>query len=199
MISKGIPIKGKKTATSPTTQLGIPPKNARIPFHAVLKAFVILFHNPIKNADTTSQCLTSKYAPTATSAIAATTARIGAKVSHNPAPRERPFLRTSNAKQGLRCAKTLLNREVSAEGSGQQWVYLTVEMDRYDRAIIGWGRSAPIWRRAHTTVAALIMSFKNRPAQDGLVFHSDRGCSIAPGRFAYVRRTVPNGPPEYEP
>jgi transposase InsO family protein len=82
--------------------------------------------------------------------------------------------------------ENLLNREFSASQSGQKWVsditlrttdgwvYLTVVMDLYNRAIIGWAFSADL-EAAHTSVATLKMVFKNSAAQEGLLFHSDRG------------------------
>jgi transposase InsO family protein len=54
------------------------------------------------------------------------------------------------------------------------WVSLTVVMDLYDRALIGWALSADL-EAAHTNVTALTMAFKNRAAQEGLLFHSNRG------------------------
>jgi transposase InsO family protein len=52
-------------------------------------------------------------------------------------------------------------------------VYLTTVMDLYDRRIVGWAFSAD--REAeHTAIADLTMAFNNRPAQKGLLFHSDR-------------------------
>jgi transposase InsO family protein len=54
------------------------------------------------------------------------------------------------------------------------WVYLTMVLDLFDRTIRGLALSADR-ETVHTTIPAVDMAFKNRPAQQGLLFHSDRG------------------------
>jgi transposase InsO family protein len=54
------------------------------------------------------------------------------------------------------------------------WVYLTVIPDLHDRKVVGWALSADM-EGCHTTIPALKMAFNNRPALEGLPFHSDRG------------------------
>jgi hypothetical protein len=44
----------------------------------------------------------------------------------------------------------------------------------FDRTIRGFTLSA-YRETVHTTIPAVNMAFKNRPAQEGLLFHSDRG------------------------
>jgi transposase InsO family protein len=104
----------------------------------------------------------------------------------NARPR-RSFTRTTNSRHGLPVCENLLNRDFSVCHHGQRWVsditylrstagfvYLTTVMDLADRRIIGWALSADL-ETGHTTVPALLMAGTNRPAQDGLLFHSDRG------------------------
>jgi transposase InsO family protein len=61
-----------------------------------------------------------------------------------------------------------------------QWVYLTLVLDLFDRKVIGWALSDDM-EACHTTIPALEMTFANRRAREGLIFHSDRGYSIARG------------------
>jgi transposase InsO family protein len=99
----------------------------------------------------------------------------------------RKFIPTTNSNHGFPVCDNLLNREFHAEGGGQKWVsditylrtiggwvYLTVVLDLFDRKVIGWAFSTDM-ETVHTTIPALQMAFNNRPAQDGLLFHSDRG------------------------
>ncbi|MDR1176195.1 MAG: hypothetical protein LBK83_12095 [Treponema sp.] len=69
---------------------------------------------------------------------------------------------------------------LSADRGG---VYLTVVLDRFDRKAVGWALSADL-ESVHATLPALGTALKNRQAQEGLVFHSDRGYSTAPKVFA---------------
>jgi transposase InsO family protein len=55
-------------------------------------------------------------------------------------------------------------------------------LDLFDRKVMGWAFSTDR-EIVHTTISDLEMAFKNRKAQDGLLFHSDRGCSIAQSPF----------------
>jgi transposase InsO family protein len=55
-------------------------------------------------------------------------------------------------------------------------------VDLFDRKVIGWALSADM-ESAHTTIPALDMAFKNRRAQEGLLFHSDRGVQYCAHSF----------------
>jgi transposase InsO family protein len=103
------------------------------------------------------------------------------------ARRRRKFIPTTNSNHGLPVCENILNRQFHADKGGEKWVsditylrtndgwvYLTVVLDLFDRKVIGWALSADM-EAVHTTVAALEMAVNNRTAQDGLVFHSDRG------------------------
>jgi transposase InsO family protein len=107
----------------------------------------------------------------------------------------RSFVRTTNSKHGFAVCENLLNREISACGSGQKWVsditylrttdgwvYLTVVMDLFDRRIVGWALSADM-ETENTTVAAIKMAFRNRSTREGLLFHSDRGVQYCAQSF----------------
>jgi transposase InsO family protein len=114
------------------------------------------------------------------------------------ARRKRKFIPTTNSNHGLPVCKNLLNRQFHAEQAGQKWVsditylrtadgwvYLTVVLDLFDRRAIGWALSADM-ETAHTTIPALKMAFKTRTAQDGLLFHSDRGVQYCAQSFRDV-------------
>jgi transposase InsO family protein len=111
------------------------------------------------------------------------------------ARRRRKFIPTTNSNHGLPVCENLLDRQFHAEKGGQKWVsditylrtidgwvYLTVVLDLFDRKVIGWALSADM-ESVNTTIAALKMAFKNRKAQDGLLFHSDRGVQYCAKSF----------------
>jgi transposase InsO family protein len=114
------------------------------------------------------------------------------------ARRRRKFIPTTNSNHGLPVCENLLGRQFHAEKAGQKWVsditylrtvdswvYLTVVLDLFDRKVIGWALST-VMDRVHTTIAALKMAFKHRKAQDGLLFHSDRGVQYCAKSFRNV-------------
>jgi transposase InsO family protein len=111
------------------------------------------------------------------------------------ARRRGKFIPTANSNHGLTVCENLLNREFQAGQGGEKWVsdltylrtqggwvYLTVVLDLYDRKVIGWALSADM-ESAHTTIPAVDMAFKNRRAQEGLLFHSDRGVQYCARSF----------------
>jgi len=111
------------------------------------------------------------------------------------ARRRKKFIPTTNSKHTLPVCENILNRDFHAEKGGQKWVsditylrtafgwvYLTVILDLFDRKIIGWALSAGM-ETAHTAIAALEMAVKNRPPEDGLIFHSDRGVQYCAQSF----------------
>jgi transposase InsO family protein len=116
------------------------------------------------------------------------------------AARRRKFIPTTNSNHGLPVCENILNREFHAEGAGQKWVsditylrtaegwvYLTVVLDLYDRKLIGWALSGDL-ETLHTTIPALKMAFGNRKAQEGLLFHSDRGVQYCAKAFREMLR-----------
>jgi transposase InsO family protein len=111
------------------------------------------------------------------------------------ARQRRKFIPPTNSNHGLEVRKSLLNREFYARWGGVKWVsdltylrtpggwvYLAVVLDLYDRKVIGWALSADM-ETAHTTIPAVDMAFKNRRAQAGLLFHSDRGVQYCARSF----------------
>jgi transposase InsO family protein len=107
----------------------------------------------------------------------------------------RKFIPTTNSNHGLPVCEDTLSREFHADRGGEKWVsditclrtrggwaYLTVALGLYDRKVIGWAFSADM-ESAHTTIPALEMAFANRKAQEGLLFHSDRGAQYGAKSF----------------
>jgi transposase InsO family protein len=103
------------------------------------------------------------------------------------ARRRRRYIPTTDSKHSLPVAENILNRQFHAERGGQKWVsditylrtlggwvYLTIVLDLFDRKVIGWALSSSL-DAISSTIAAVKMAVKNRPPQDGLIFHSDRG------------------------
>jgi transposase InsO family protein len=101
--------------------------------------------------------------------------------------KKRKYMKTTDSKHDMPVCENILNREFNAAEKGQKWVsditylrsgdgwvYLTTVMDLYDRKIIGWALSDNM-ETLSTTLPALQMAFKNRCAQQGMIFHSDRG------------------------
>lgn len=66
--------------------------------------------------------------------------------------------------------------------TGEGWLYLTTVMDLAGRKIIGWPLSEGM-SAEKTTLAALGIALKNRKAESGLIFHSDRGVQYACNAF----------------
>jgi transposase InsO family protein len=115
------------------------------------------------------------------------------------ARRRRKYIPTTDSKHNFAVCENILNREFAAEKgaqkwvsditylrtSGGSWVYLTVVLDLYDRKVIGWALSSGL-QADSTSVAALQMAVKNRPAREGLIFHSDRGGQYCAQEFREV-------------
>ena len=102
---------------------------------------------------------------------------------------------TTDSKHNYPVAENHLNRNFKALDPGQKWVsdityirtdqgwlYLTIIMDLYDRKIIGWALSNTMTAR-DTVLSAWRMALINRPINDRLIFHSDRGVQYASGEF----------------
>ena len=98
---------------------------------------------------------------------------------------------TTDSAHHFPVAKNLLNRGFHANAPGQKrvsdityiatrqgWIYLTIIMDLYDRKIIGWPLSTSL-TVYDTILAAWKMAVINRPINQQLVFHSDRGIQYA--------------------
>jgi len=116
--------------------------------------------------------------------------------------RKRAFILTTDSKHGLPVCKNILNRkfyagkggvkwvsDITYLRTGNGWVYLTVVLDLYDRKVLGWALSSGM-EAADTAIAALKMAVKNRPPEDGLIFHSDRGIQYCAQSFRAVLREM---------
>lgn len=110
--------------------------------------------------------------------------------------RRKRFKVTTNSNHGYRIMPNLLKRNFTVQRKGQVWVsdityietktgwlYLTIIIDLYDRKIIGWAMSTTMSAK-QTVIAAWHMAMINRPLNDKLVFHSDRGVQYACDDFA---------------
>lgn len=108
---------------------------------------------------------------------------------------KRRFKVTTNSKHQYAIAPNLLNQRFNVIRENQVWVsdityirtdkgwvYLTIIMDLYDRKIIGWSISERMETK-HTIVPAWMMATSNRPINDTLIFHSDRGVQYASNTF----------------
>lgn len=67
---------------------------------------------------------------------------------------------------------------------GSTWCYLTVFIDLYSRAIVGWDLSRTLHR--YSAIKALRKAIARRKPQKGLVIHSDRGIQYASKDFRAV-------------
>jgi transposase InsO family protein len=98
---------------------------------------------------------------------------------------------TTDSKHSFPVADNVLNREFDVCQPGkvwvsdityikvkQSWLYLTVVLDLFDRKVIGWAMSNAMTAE-QTTLPALSMAIGNRPFNEGLIFHSDRGVQYA--------------------
>jgi transposase InsO family protein len=88
-------------------------------------------------------------------------------------------------------AGNLLDRQFTAAAPNQRWVgdttefvigesgklYLAAILDLFSRFVVGWAVSAINDR--HLTIKALGMALKRRCPENGLLHHSDQGCTYA--------------------
>jgi putative transposase len=116
---------------------------------------------------------------------------------------KRRFVATTNSKHSYPVAPNLLNREFKVDGLGKAWVsdltyirtlegwlYLTIIMDLADRKIIGWSLGSSM-HAAATVAPAWRMAIRNRPVNEALIFHSDRGVQYACTEFKELISATP--------
>lgn len=114
------------------------------------------------------------------------------------AKRKKKFVVTTDSKHNYPVAPNVLNRGFAVERPVQVWVsdityvktnkgwlYLTVIIDLYDRKVVGWAMSKGMTAE-ETTIPAWRMALRNRPVNDQLIFHSDRGVQYACNAFTNV-------------
>jgi transposase InsO family protein len=110
----------------------------------------------------------------------------------------RRFVVTTDSKHNYPVAANILNREFVATRPGQVWVsdityiktnrgwlYLTVIIDLFDRKVVGWAMSKGMTAEK-TIIAAWRMAVNNRPINQELIFHSDRGIQYACTKFTNI-------------
>lgn len=104
---------------------------------------------------------------------------------------KKKFKVTTDSKHTYPVSENVLNRDFKADRIAQKWVsdltyihtkegwlYLTVIIDLYDRKVIGWSFSNGMSAQ-ETVIPAWRMACQNRPIQNELIFHSDRGIQYA--------------------
>ena len=113
------------------------------------------------------------------------------------------FVATTDSRHHFPVAPNLLKRNFEAASIGQAWVsdityvstrqgwlYLTVIIDLADRMVIGWAISNGM-AASQTTIPAFRMAVNNRPINQPLIFHSDRGVQYACGAFTRMLAAYP--------
>lgn len=103
---------------------------------------------------------------------------------------------TTDSNHNYLVVKNVSNSEFTQTEPGINWVtyitfihvqggfiYLTTVMDLYDRKIVGWGISKDMTTE-NTTLVAIKTAKKNRPFEEGLIFHSDQGVQYANYKFS---------------
>lgn len=114
------------------------------------------------------------------------------------ARKPRRFVVTTDSSHNYPVAPNILNRKFSATRPGQVWVsdityirtnrgwlYLTVIIDLFDRKVVGWAMSKGM-AAEETIIAAWRMAERNRPINQELIFHSDRGIQYACTKFTNI-------------
>lgn len=110
----------------------------------------------------------------------------------------RRFVVTTDSGHNYPVAPNILNREFTATRPGQVWVsdityirtnrgwlYLTVVIDLFDRKVVGWSMSKGMTAE-ETIIPAWRMAVSNRPINQKLIFHSDRGIQYACTKFTNI-------------
>jgi len=66
------------------------------------------------------------------------------------------------------------------------WAYLATVIDLSSRRVVGWALADHM--RTELVADALTMAFKNRSPEEGLIFHSDRGCQYTSADYGELAR-----------
>jgi transposase InsO family protein len=66
------------------------------------------------------------------------------------------------------------------------WAYLATVIDLATRKVVGWAMAEHL--RTALVTDALTMAFQHRAPEEGLIFHSDRGCQYTSRDFADLAR-----------
>jgi transposase InsO family protein len=130
-------------------------------------------------------------------------ARLMQKTGIRSIIRQKYRVQTTDSNHGYPVAENHLNRDFSTErlaqkwvsdltyiNTGEGWLYLTAVLDLADRKVVGWALSETMTAQA-TSVAAWRMAIRNRPVNDSLLFHSDRGIQYACQEFREQLKAMP--------
>jgi transposase InsO family protein len=66
------------------------------------------------------------------------------------------------------------------------WAYLATVIDLSSRRVVGWALADHM--RTELVSDALTMAFRNRSPEEGLIFHSDRGCQYTSADYGQLAR-----------
>ncbi len=127
--------------------------------------------------------------------ISKPTVAILMKTMNLVAKRKRRFMATTNSKHHYRIVSNKLDRNFNVSRKNEVWVsdityvrttegwlYLTVILDLFDRKVVGWAMSKTLLTD-ETIIPAWLMATINRPVDEKLLFHSDRGIQYACDEF----------------
>ena len=117
------------------------------------------------------------------------------------ARRKRKFKNTTGSSHNYPVSPNILNQFFSVKRRNQvwvsdityiettkDWVYLTVIIDLFDRKVIGWSLSEYLTAE-NTIIKAWYAAIDNRPINQKLIFHSDRGSQCACNTFRNILKS----------
>lgn len=114
--------------------------------------------------------------------------------------RKRSYHRTTDSRGVIRFDNLLPNRELTGVNQvwvsdityyriGEQHYYITLIMDRFSRAIVGYSASGSLHTQV-TTLPALTHAIQNRNPAKGLILHSDGGGQYYSNEFRALTSSV---------
>ena len=117
------------------------------------------------------------------------------------ARRKRKFKNTTDSSHNYPVSPNILNQIFSVKRRNQVWVsdityiattkgwvYWTVIIDLFDRKVIGWSLSEDLTAE-NTIIKAWYAAIDNRPINQKLIFHSDRGSQYACNTFLNILKS----------
>lgn len=123
------------------------------------------------------------------------------KTCNLQARRKRKFKHTTDSNHSYPIAPNKLNRQFTTTRpnevwvsdityieTSQGWLYLTDIIDLFDRKVIGWAMSEDMTAES-TVIEAWYMAVGNRPINQKLIFHSDRGSQYACTKFRNILKS----------
>jgi putative transposase len=76
--------------------------------------------------------------------------------------------------------------DITYVSTWEGWAYLATVIDLSSRRVVGWAIADHM--RTELVEDALTMAFEHRSPEEGVIFHSDRGCQYTSGDFAELAR-----------